>query len=641
MVGVLQKVEALANLGHSGPGHPATTGLEGQMLYGFENYVLDTQRLTVCCGGQPLGLRPKAFQVLRYLLAHHNRVVLAQELCEQVWPQRFISDATLRSTIRAVRQVLGDTATMARFIQTCHGVGYRFIAPVTVHAETQDSAPQIPPLPTFPLCPSAPPPAAVPQAEPPALPPLQHRTPIHPPDLAGGLAADRRQLTILVCSLAEVMAHVAQRDLDDFYCLIRTFQTRCAEIVGHFDGRVADYRSDGLVIYFGYPQAHADDARRAVRAGLALLQGLETWQASWAQAEGVRPAVHVGIHTGLVIAEGVKDADGTAYLAIGEASMLAAQVHEHAAANTVLISEATYRLVRGVCTCQTGDLLHFNGHMLATYHVLGTNDTHSRVETVPRPGLTPLVGREVEMALLRDRWEQVRQGIGQVVFVYGEAGIGKSRVVRELQEHVAHAPHLLLPCRGSPSHQHTAFYPLSDLVQRLVQWQQVTSATQRLQRLATILAPFRQAVDDTLPLFVKLLMPPAHQLSLFHLTPQQWRQQLIDATLAMIVELAESRPVLLVMEDIHWFDPSTLELLDLVVNQTPEIPLYILITSESACPGSWYGRAALTQVTLPRLSPAQVEQMLTSLTAGQGLSREARQHIVARSLAFPYDDVSL
>jgi class 3 adenylate cyclase/DNA-binding winged helix-turn-helix (wHTH) protein len=607
------------------------------MIYHFVNYVLDTQRLTVYYGEQSLSLRPKVFQVLCYLLEHCDRVVLVQELCDQVWPQRFISDATLRSTICAARQVLGDRAKIARFIRTYHGVGYRFIAPVTVYDETPDSAPLNHALPTSPLSLSAPPSEPVLEAEQPGLPALQHHVPLHPPDMPGDLAAERRQLTILVCSLAEVMALVEQLDLDDLYCLIRTFQSRSAGIVGHFDGRIAHYRSDGLVVYFGYPQAHDDDAWRAVQAGLALRQELKTQQASWAEAYGVRLAVRVGIHTGLVIAEAVKDVEGTAYLAIGEASMLAAQVHEHAASNTVLISEATYHLVGGFFRYQTGDLLHHNGHILATYHVLGKNDTHSRCETAQRHDLTPLVGREVEMALLRDRWEQVRQGMGQVVIVYGDEGIGKSRLIRELREHVAKAPHLLLPCRGSPSHQHTAFYPLSDLLQRLLQWQQVTSSTERLRRLENMLAPFCQAVDEILPLFTNLLMPPApdSSCSSCQFTPQQWRQQLFDATIAMIVELAETQPVLLVMEDIHWFDPSTLELLYLLLDQIPGIPLYILMTSESAWPASRYGRAAFTQVMLPRLSPAQVEQMLTVLTAGQDLPREVRQHIVARSDGIP------
>src|SRR5499426_821365 len=263
------------------------------------------------------------------------------------------------------------------------------------------------------------------------------------------LDAERRQLTVLFGDLVDSTVLARQLDPEDYREVVRAYQATCATVIERFDGTIAQYLGDGLLVYFGYPQAHEDDAQRAVRAGLEIVDALAPLQARLAADKGIRLAVRLGIHTGLVVVGAVGTGGRQEQLALGDTPNVAARLQGMAAPDTVVVSEATWRLVQGYFAGQDLGLLPLKGveTPVQVYRVLGPSGAQSRLDVVSPRGLTPLVGREAEVALLRERWAQARDGLGQVVLLGGEAGIGKSRLVQVLHEHIVAEPHTRLEWR--------------------------------------------------------------------------------------------------------------------------------------------------------------------------------------------------
>ena len=266
--------------------------------------------------------------------------------------------------------------------------------------------------------------------------------------------AERRQLTVLFCDLVDSTRLARRLDPEDWREIVRAYQEACATVIQRFDGYIAQYLGDGLLVYFGYPQAHEDDARRAVHSGLALLEAMRQLNSRLEQERGVQLIVRVGVHTGLVVVGEMGGGGRHERLALGDTPNLAARLQGLAEPDTVVMSAATMRLVEGYVRCKDLGPQSFKGvdTPVAVYHVLGEGVAQSRLEVTAAHGWTPLVGREAEVALLWKRWAQVMEGLGQVILVQGEAGIGKSRLVQVLKEHAAEAPHTALECRGSPYH---------------------------------------------------------------------------------------------------------------------------------------------------------------------------------------------
>jgi class 3 adenylate cyclase len=282
--------------------------------------------------------------------------------------------------------------------------------------------------------------------------------------------AERRQLTVLFCDLVDSTVLASQLDPEECREVVRAYQEACAKVIARYEGHIAQYLGDGLLVYFGYPQAHEDDAQRAVRAGLGMVDALGQLNTRLGQERGVHLAVRLGIHTGLVVGGDVGGGTRQEQLALGETPIIAYRLQDIAAPNTLVISTATFQLLGGFFACQPlgTPLLKGQAQPLAVYRVLYESMARSRLETAGSTGLTSLVGREAEVALLRERWAQVKEGLGQVVLLSGEAGIGKSRLVQVLQEHIATEPQAwLTPCQCSPYCQNTALYPMIDLLERV------------------------------------------------------------------------------------------------------------------------------------------------------------------------------
>src|SRR5207247_693610 len=289
-----------------------------------------------------------------------------------------------------------------------------------------------------------------------------------PPVVRGTPEAERRQLTVLFCDLVDSTVLASQLDPEELREVVRAYQDTCAKVTARFEGHIAQYLGDGLLVYFGYPLAHEDDAQRAVRAGLGMVEALGALNSRPGQERGVHLAVRLGIHTGLVVGE-VGGGTRQEQLALGETPNLAARLQGLAVPNTLVISAATLQLLGGFFPCQSlgTPLLKGFAQPLEVYQVLSESTARSRLDAAGRTGLTPLVGREQEVGLLLQRWAQVKEGIGQVVLLSGEAGIGKSRLVQVLKEHVASEPQAwLTPCQCSPYYRNSALYPMTALAAR-------------------------------------------------------------------------------------------------------------------------------------------------------------------------------
>ena len=327
-------------------------------------------------------------------------------------------------------------------------------------------------------------------------------------------------------------------------------------------------------------------------------------------------------------------------LALGETPNLAARLQGLAAPNTLVISAATLQLLGGFFACQALGTPHLKGlaQPVEVYQVLYESTARSRLEAVGRSGLTPLVGREQEVGLLRERWAHVKDGIGQVVLLSGEAGIGKSRLVQTLIEHVATEPQAWMPpCQCSPYHQHSALYPMIDLLERVVlRFDREEPLPQKLRKLEGFVVPYGLPLAEAVPLFASLLsLPLADDYAPLTLSPEQQKQRILQALLTILLRIAAQQPVLFVMEDLHWVDPTTLELLSLLVDQGPTTRILTLLTFRPDFSPPWTGRAHLTQVTLSRLPPRQAAEMSGRVAYGKALPSEVVEQVVAKTDGVP------
>jgi class 3 adenylate cyclase/predicted ATPase len=454
-----------------------------------------------------------------------------------------------------------------------------------------------------------------------------------PPD------AERRQLTVMFCDLVASTQLASQLDPEVYRDVVRAYQSACTEVIQRFDGHVAQLLGDGLLIYFGYPHAHEDDAQRAVRTGLGILAAMGDLNTRLQQTRGIQLAIRVGIHTGLVVVGEMGEAGRQEQLALGETPNIAARIQGLAAPNTMAISEATYRLVEGYFTSESlGEhTLRGVSQPLNIYRVLGVSDIHSRLEVAQTRGLTPLVGREQEVGLLFERWEQVKAGHGHVILLTGDPGIGKSRLVQMLKDRVTQEPHVRWECRSVPYYQNTALYPLTDLFQRTLQWQQHETPDEKLGKLEQTLSQYRLPLHESVPLFAPLLSLslPEHHYPPLNLSPQRQRQKTLETISAILLELAEHQPVLFIVEDLHWADPTTLELLNLVLDQTPTASLLVLLTCRPTFQPSWSHRSYLTEVTVHRLSQHSTERMTEQVVGGKRLPAEVLQQIIEKTDGVP------
>jgi len=348
--------------------------------------------------------------------------------------------------------------------------------------------------------------------------------------------------------------------------------------------------------------------------------------------------VRIGIHTGPVVVGEIGSGHKREQLALGETPNIAARVQGHAEPDTVVISAATYRLVQGLFECHARGPQELKGvsTLVPVYGVLRESEAQSRFEVAVRTGLTSLVGRDEELGLLRRRWEQAKAGEGQAVLLSGEAGIGKSRLMQTLKEHALTEGATRVEFRCSPYHQNSAFYPIIEHLQHLLRFAPHETAHAKLSKLQQALAAYRFPQADTLPLLALLLsLPPPDGAPPLTLSPQKQKQKTQESLVAWLVEEAGRQPVLCAWEDLHWADPSSLEVLTLLLEQIPTTRLFAMLTGRPEFTPPWGTRSYFTQLTLTRLGRPQVATMVERVSGGKALPAEVLRRIVAKTDGVP------
>ena len=449
---------------------------------------------------------------------------------------------------------------------------------------------------------------------------------------------ERRQLTVMFCDLVASTELSQRLDPEELREVIGAYQAVVDEAVGNYEGTIAQYLGDGVLVYFGYPRAHGDDAERAVRAGLAVLAGMERLNERLALNPGIRLAVRNGIHTGPVVVADIGGEGRRERAAIGETLNVASRLSDCAQPDSVLISGTTHHLVQGLFACQSAGEFALKGlsDPVAGHRVLRESGVDGRLAAAAVSGLSPFVGRAQELALLFDRWERAEEGTGQVVLVSGEAGIGKSRLMAVLRERIAGEHHLWLECRCSPYHQNSALYPVIDLLEQVIGLAPGRSPGEALEGLESALARYAAAAVDAVPLLASLLaIPFEDRYTLPSMTPQRQKQLTLEVLLGVFLALTEERPVVLLMEDLHWVDPSTLELLTLLVDQQATSPALALFTHRPEFDPPWPERTHITHLTLSRLKRSEVKALVAAIAPGGEAASEVLQQVVAKSDGIP------
>lgn len=441
--------------------------------------------------------------------------------------------------------------------------------------------------------------------------------------------AERRQLTVMFCDLVGSTALAARFDPEDLRELIGAYHRAAADTVGRFGGFVAKYMGDGVLVYFGYPQAHEDDAERAVRAGLALVDAVAATDA------GTPLQARIGIATGLVvvgdlIGEGVSQERGV----VGETPNLAARLQALAAPQAVVVDEGTRRQIGGLF--EVDDLgpqtVAGFGAPQPAWRVLGDSGVVSRFEAL-RSNATPLVGRDEELDLLLRRWQQAKSGEGRVVLLSGEPGIGKSRLSAELVHRLEAEPHTRLRYFCSPHHQDSALHPFIVQLERAGGLAREDNPQERRAKLDALLAPAARDRDE-IELIAELLSLPNAAAEL-NLSPQRKRERLFEALLAQLEALARARPVLMLFEDAHWIDPTSRELIDLTVGRVARLAVLAVITFRPEFHPPWTGQPHVTMLALNRLGQRHVAALVLGVAGNALLGSETVEEIAERTDGVP------
>jgi class 3 adenylate cyclase/tetratricopeptide (TPR) repeat protein len=475
--------------------------------------------------------------------------------------------------------------------------------------------------------------------------------------------AEKRQVTYLRCDLLPREPDGSPLDPGDasevLHELMPEFDKASRELFAKYDGHVVGTGSGGTLVCFGYPDVAEDDSRRAVRAGLELVTRIAALSARFESELGVALATRVGLNTGTVVTTS-EHADED--LSLGDVPMAAMYLQQEAAPGAVVITSATLRLVEPFFEVEPAGHVRLPGAAapLEYSRIVADKGFETRFQAAASRALSPIVGREREMDLLLDRWRSARQGRGGVVVLSAEAGVGKSRLLKQVRTRVADEPHAWLEWRCSPYHRDSALHPVIEALKDTLGISHETTDREKLDRLRATLDTFEEG-DDLLPFLAHVLgvreggstprrsggfravtfsgqIPiPRHTEASVPASPQEQKQLTLEA-IAAFVELTTARnPVILVVEDLHWIDPTSIELLDLIVEQAPGLPLLVLLTcrSEYTPPARWMTAECVSQLALSKLARRDVEQMIFNLAGGRTLPQPVVDEIFAKTDGFP------
>ncbi|MEH2534478.1 class 3 adenylate cyclase/predicted ATPase [Bradyrhizobium sp. AZCC 1588] len=451
------------------------------------------------------------------------------------------------------------------------------------------------------------------------------------PSLSAVSSAERRQLTVMFCDLVGSTALSAGLDPEDLREVIGAYHRCVAETVARFDGFVAKYMGDGVLLYFGYPHAHEDDAERAVRAGLALIDAVNQLQTP------ERLRVRIGIGTGLVVVgDLIGSGEAQERVVVGETPNLAARLQALGEPNTIVVGPTTRHLLGDLFEYRDLGTVAMKGfpQPVRAYQVLRSSAVESRFEAFHSAGLTPLVGREEEIELLLRRWQRVTSGEGQVVLLSAEAGVGKSRLVAALQEKLQAEPYSRLRCFCSPHHQGSALYPVIKQLERAAGFTRDDPPAVRLDKIEALLTGTASAAED-MPLLAELLSLPCDRYCPVSLSPPAKKERTLQALVRQMEDLSRRNSVLWVFEDVHWIDPTSLELLQVTVDRVQQLPALLLLTFRPEFPPPWVGQPHVTMLTLGRLNRRDTATLVERVVGEKVLPRAIVHEIVDRTDGVP------
>ena len=445
-------------------------------------------------------------------------------------------------------------------------------------------------------------------------------------------AAERRQVTVMFSDLVGSTALSARMDPEDLREIIAAYQKCVAEMVRRFGGFVAKYLGDGALVYFGYPEAHEDDAERAVQAGLELIAAVSALKTR------ASLQTRVGIATGLVVVgDLVGSGEAQERGIVGETPNLAARLQGIAEPNTVVIAEGTRKLLGTLFELEDLGLKDLRGiaGQVRAWAALRTSSVESRFEALHAAGLTALVGREEEIELLRRRWSRAKSGEGQVVLLSGEAGIGKSRLTAVLVESLTPEPHTRLRYFCSPQHTDSAFYPIIGQMERAAGLLHDDMPRQKLDKFDALLVQTSTSLEDAALIAEMLSLRDDGRYPVLELTPQQRRHKMLEALTAQMETLSRQNPVLMIFEDAHWSDPTSLEAFSRVVDRIRTLRVLLIVTFRPEFEPPWIGQPHVTALTINRLTERDVSAMIDRVVGNKRLPAGIRQDIIERTDGIP------
>ena len=462
--------------------------------------------------------------------------------------------------------------------------------------------------------------------------------PLAPQPTRSAPEAERRQLTVMFCDLVGSTDLSGRLDPEDLREVIRAYQETAAEVIERYEGHIAQYLGDGLLIYFGYPLAHEDDAQRAVHTGLGIVNSISLLNQRLEANYGFELAVRIGVHTGPVVVGEMGGGGRHENLALGETPNIAARLESLARPNAVVISPVTAQLVQRSFILEEFGQHKLKGvaELMQVFRVLSPSKMRQDEDESLPDRRVLLMGRDEEVGLLLRCWEQSKAGLGQVVLISGEAGIGKSSLVARIRVQAAQEGYTRITFRCSPYHTNSALYPVIAYLEQMLGFERDDRPETKLDKLEQTLASTNLPLHEATPLMAMLLSVPLEDRRPEPtLPPQQQRQQTLDTLVSWLIEKAERQPTLAVWEDLHWADPSTLEMLGLILEQAPIVSILNVLTYRPEFSPPWPSRSHMTPITLNRLERPQVEALITHLADGKVLPREVVEHIVFKTDGVP------
>jgi class 3 adenylate cyclase/tetratricopeptide (TPR) repeat protein len=606
------------------------------MRYIFDGYILDTLRYELSCRGQAIKLRPKVFEVLAYLIRHRDRVVSKDELLAQLWPKQFIGDGTLNACLMAVRRAIGDSGQTQRRIQTLHGRGYRFVAAVEEeeHAEpggtpratepaAQDPAAQI--RPEAVLAAASEPPPAERESSMASSSVREASTALHI------LEQEHKQVTVLCCGLTDAAALATRLGAEAMYQRMQTFLTRVQASVEQYGGSIIQYGVDGVMALFGAPMAYEDHARRAVLAALALQKEVQ------GQQDAERLAVAIGVQTGPVVVGYLPHDSQRLYTAMGDTVHLATCLQHLAPAQAILIGHATYQLVqeevRGeLWEAPTGGAISLPEPVYRVHEVV---QRRSGVRGHRGQLHSPFVGRVHELAVLHERLALAERGQGQVVGIAGEAGIGKSRLLAEFWRAVQGRPVTCLAGQCLPYGQMTPYLPVLTLLRQRCQITETDAPDTIRAKVSRAVQEGDIGAEEEGALLLQLLDVAVGTGPLAHYSPTT-RQAQMFALLRQVIVHSSPPPLLLVVEDVHWIDPTSEAWLASVVAGLAQRPMLLLVTYRPGYQPPWLGQSDVTQLALPYLPAQESLRLVQATSQTASVPDHLQQAIVTKAAGNPF-----